>query len=172
MADAPALSSDAIAQALDEPIGAPPLATVARGKRSASIAIDDRTRPLKTAVILRAVVDQLTRAGISNEHITVIVASGAHRPASDHDFEAKIGRDLLAQVRAVAHDPERNLVETGATLGGVPVRDQPRLRRRRLADRHRRGDAASFCGIQRRWENCAARAWPTSTCSRAHTNSR
>lgn len=122
MADAPALSREAMARALAEPIGASPLASVARGKHSASIAIDDRTRPLKTAVILRAVVDELTRAGISNEHITVIVASGAHRPASDHDFAAKIGRELLAQVRAVAHDPERNLVETGATLGGVPVR--------------------------------------------------
>ena len=122
MADAPALCRREIARALDEPIGAPPLETLARGKRSASIAIDDRTRPLKTADLLPELVDRLTQAGVPAEGITIVVASGAHRRASQLDLEAKIGRELLARVRAVPHDPQADLVDTGVALGGVPVR--------------------------------------------------
>ncbi|HET9265664.1 MAG TPA: lactate racemase domain-containing protein, partial [Vicinamibacterales bacterium] len=122
MADAPSLSRSEIARALDHPIGAPPLDTLARGKRSASIAIDDRTRPLKTAVLLPELVDRLTNAGVPIDRITIVVASGAHRRANEQDFEAKIGRELLARVRAVPHDPRADLVDTGVALGGVPVR--------------------------------------------------
>jgi lactate racemase len=122
MADAPSLSRSEIARALDHPIGAPPLDTLARGKRSASIAIDDRTRPLKTAVLLPEIVDRLANAGVPIDRITIVVASGAHRRANEQDFEAKIGRELLARVRAIPHDPRADLVDTGVTLGGVPVR--------------------------------------------------
>jgi nickel-dependent lactate racemase len=122
MADAPSLSRGEIARALDQPIGAPALETIARGKRSASIAIDDRTRPLKSAELLPEIADRLTRAGVPVDRITIIVATGAHRRANQEDLDAKIGRELLGRVRAISHDPEADLEDTGVTMGGVPVR--------------------------------------------------
>lgn len=122
MADAPALSRAEVARALDQPIDAPPLEILARGKRSASIAIDDRTRPLKTAVLLPQLIDRLLQAGIPADRITVVMATGAHRVASAEDFDVKVGRELLGRVRVVPHDPSADLVDTGVALGGVPVR--------------------------------------------------
>jgi nickel-dependent lactate racemase len=122
MADARALSDTEIALALDAPIDAPSLRILSAGKRRVAIAIDDITRPTRTAPLLRLLVDRLTGAGLAPGNITIIVATGAHRSATARDVELKIGRELLGQVRVVSHDPSGDLAPTGVALGGVPVR--------------------------------------------------
>src|SRR5687768_8523121 len=91
MTDARTLSSDDIVRALDAPIGAPSLQTLAKHATSASIAIDDLTRPMKAAPLLSPVLDRLIQGGIPSEKITVVVATGAHRPAEERDVVLKIG---------------------------------------------------------------------------------
>ena len=121
-ADAPALGAAEIARALDEPIGAPRVEDVVRGKTTVAIAIDDLSRPVPASLVLEPLVRRLEAAGIRAEHITIVVASGAHRRATRDDLEQKIGQELLRRVRAVEHDPTASLVDTGVSLAGVPVR--------------------------------------------------
>lgn len=125
MADAPALDADAIRAALRAPVDAPPLGTLARHARGVVIAIDDITRPTKTATVVRLLVEELNAAGVNDDGIAVLIASGAHKRATPEDIERKVGRDLAARVRVVGHDPHGALVDTGVTLGGVPVRVNP-----------------------------------------------
>jgi nickel-dependent lactate racemase len=121
MRDAPALSDAAIGQALDAPLGTEPLEALARSRTRAAIAIDDITRPTRTAPILGQVVSRLVAAGVPHEAITVLIATGAHRAATEADIRLKVG-ELAGRVRVISHDPIGDVVGTGVSLGGQPVR--------------------------------------------------
>jgi nickel-dependent lactate racemase len=107
---------------LDEPIGASPVEAVVRGKTTVAIAIDDLSRPVPASLVLEPLVARLEAAGIRAEHITIVVASGAHRRATRDDLERKVGHELLRRVRTLEHDPSASLVDTGVSLAGVAVR--------------------------------------------------
>jgi len=121
MRDAPALSDGAIARALDGPVGAPSLETLATGRSRAVIAIDDITRPTRTAAPVSAVVRRLNAAGIADEAITILIATGAHRAATAEDVRLKVG-ELASRIRVLSHDPVADVVETGVSLAGQAVR--------------------------------------------------
>jgi hypothetical protein len=70
----------AVYDALALPIGAPPFATLVRGRKSACILICDITRPVPNHLFLRPLIEGLLAAGTPRERITVLVATGLHRP--------------------------------------------------------------------------------------------
>jgi len=71
-----------LTDALEHPIGCAPLAELARGKRTAAIAVCDITRPAPNRVTLSPLLDRLHAAGIPVEGITILVATGLHRGAT------------------------------------------------------------------------------------------
>ena len=121
MADAPALSAQALEAAIDTPVGTPSLEDVARGARSAAIAVDDLTRPTRAEALVTALLQRLNAAGIEDRNIAVVIASGAHREADARDIALKLG-SVAGRVRVEGHAPHGDLVDTGVRLGGVPVR--------------------------------------------------
>ena len=56
------------------------LARAAQGRRSACILICDITRPVPNHLFLRPMIEDLVAAGIPAARITVLVATGLHRP--------------------------------------------------------------------------------------------
>jgi nickel-dependent lactate racemase len=116
----------AVAQALAKPIGAPSLAEHARGKRSACILICDITRPVPNHLFLRPVIEQLLGAGVAAEAITVLVATGLHRPNEGEELARVVGDPwVLDKVRVVNHFARDDAahVDLGRTKGrGVPVK--------------------------------------------------
>src|SRR5687768_4520572 len=121
MRDAPAMTAGEIDRALDRPVGADRLDVLASSRRRAVIAVDDITRPTRTAPLAEAVVARLTAAGMPLDAITVLIATGAHASATSTDVRLKVG-DLADRVRVISHDPTADVVETGVSLGGQPVR--------------------------------------------------
>ena len=73
---------EAVRAALARPVGTPPLAELARGKSSACMLICDITRPVPNGVFLPILIRELMAAGIAAERITVLVATGLHRPCA------------------------------------------------------------------------------------------
>ena len=122
LADAPPLSEAALAAAIDAPVGAGRLQEVARGARSAAIAVDDLTRPTRAERLVLALLQRLNEAGIEDRNIAVVIATGAHREADARDFVLKLGSTIPGRVRVEGHAPQGDLVDTGVHLGGVPVR--------------------------------------------------
>ena len=120
MRDAPALTPAELDSALDHPVGAPSLGVLAAGKRRAVIAIDDMTRPTRTAPLVSRVVSRLLAAGMTLDSITVLIAVGAHQAATPEDVHGKVG-DLASRVRVVSHDPIDGVASTGVLLAGKPV---------------------------------------------------
>ena len=115
----------AIAGALDAPTGAPALRDLARGAGSACILICDITRPVPNGLFLRPLIERLNAAGIPLEKITVLVATGLHRPNLGDELAELVGDPwVLEHVRVENHDArdEAAHVDLGRTAGhDVPV---------------------------------------------------
>ena len=117
-------SETAVVQALDNPVGTPPLRTLAETANSAAIAICDITRPVPNGLFLRPMIEQLIGGGISADAITVIVATGLHRPNLGTELEELIGDSwVLRQVKVVNHyardDDAHVLVGKTKTRGSI-----------------------------------------------------
>jgi nickel-dependent lactate racemase len=113
----------ALDSALDRPVGTPPLAELARGKRSAAISICDITRPAPNRLTLPPVLRRLEGAGIPREGITILIATGLHRPATESEIREICGEEIASTFRVVNHDA-RDLSShrhLGASRSGTPV---------------------------------------------------
>jgi nickel-dependent lactate racemase len=110
-------------RALDRPIGTAPLAELAHGKRSAAISVCDITRPAPNRKTLPPILRRLEAAGIARDAITILIATGLHRPATDAEIREICGEETASAYRVVNHDARvlsshRHL---GATSTGTPV---------------------------------------------------
>src|SRR6202012_6115490 len=83
--------SGAIAAAFRQPIGSAPLAELARGKKSACILICDITRPVPNRLFLRPMIETMVAAGIPLAAITILVATGLHRPNEGEELAEVVG---------------------------------------------------------------------------------
>src|SRR4051794_9385968 len=86
----------AIAAAIDKPIGSRPLAELARGKKDACVVICDITRPVPNQLILPPIVRTLEAAGIPRGRITVLIATGLHRPNEGAELLEMVGPEIVA----------------------------------------------------------------------------
>ncbi len=107
-----------VRRAMAQPIDTPPLVQLARGRKCVAIVIDDATRPVPNYQMLRPIVDELRQAGISNEQITVVVATGLHRAVTVDEARQLVGSLPLNVVSHDAHD-RTSLVPIGTTARGA-----------------------------------------------------
>ena len=116
-------ASAAIDAALDHPIGSKPLVELAAGKRTAAISVCDITRPAPNNLTLPPLLQRLHAAGIPVDGITILIATGLHRCATDEEIQSIVGPEIAARYRVVNHDA-RALDEhrsLGKTVNGTPV---------------------------------------------------
>ena len=113
----------AVEAALDSPINSAPLEQLARGRQTAAISVCDITRPAPNRLVLPPVLSRLEKAGIPRERITILVATGLHRPASAAEIREICGDFVAANYRAENHDARRlaDHRHLGATKSGTPV---------------------------------------------------
>ena len=110
-----------VRKAIENPIASPRLRELAKGKRSCVIIVSDHTRPVPSKDILPEMFAEL-EAGSPGIAITLLVATGFHRPTTTAELEAKLGPDILKRVKIVLHD-SRNAasnVKIGVLPSGAP----------------------------------------------------
>ncbi len=94
----------AVRLALDEPVCSAPLTELAQKARSACIAICDITRPVPNRLFLRPIIERLIQSGVSASEITILIATGLHRPNEGDELAELIGDPwVLDQVKVVNH---------------------------------------------------------------------
>ena len=93
----------ATAEVLAEPIGTPPLAQLAQGRDNACVVMSDITRPVPNKVILPPLLKTLEEAGIARDKITILIATGMHRPNEGAELESMVGREIMDNYRIVNH---------------------------------------------------------------------
>ena len=116
----------AVRQSLDQPIGAADFQTLARGRKSACILVCDITRPVPNHLFLRPMIEDLLAAGVAKERISVLVATGLHRPNEGAELAEVIGDPwVLANVRVANHFArnDEDHIDLGVTrTRGTPVK--------------------------------------------------
>ncbi|PZO78200.1 MAG: nickel-dependent lactate racemase [Mesorhizobium amorphae] len=116
----------AIREALSNPIGSSSLDELAKGRRSACILICDITRPVPNGLFLRLMIEDILAAGVPRDAISVLVATGLHRPNLGEELAELVGDPwVLENVRVENHyaRDEAAHVDLGPTpTRGTPVR--------------------------------------------------
>ena len=101
------------------------LKRITNGCESACILVCDITRPVPNHAFLRPLIENLIRAGIRRDQITVLIATGLHRPNHGKELEAVIGDEwVLRNVRVTNHFAleDRAHVDLGLTSRGTPIK--------------------------------------------------
>ena len=116
----------AVERALAEPVEAPPLASLARGRRSACILVCDVTRPVPNHLFLGPMIRTLVDGGIPARNVTVLVATGLHRPNRGGELAELVGDRWVLDTVAVENHFARDAaahVDLGTTAArGTPVK--------------------------------------------------
>jgi nickel-dependent lactate racemase len=120
----PLTDPDAVLErVLSHPTGSPSLARLAEGRQDACILICDITRPVPNEMILRPVLRQLEEAGIARDRITILVATGLHRPNEGDELVEMLGHHISQNYRVENHYGQRKEehVYLGESPRGVPI---------------------------------------------------
>jgi nickel-dependent lactate racemase len=114
----------AVAQALRAPVGSPPLGDLGRGRRDACVLVCDITRPVPNGLLLPPIIRELEAAGLPRERITILIATGLHRPAPEDEKRFLVGdEEVYRTVKVENHLAEDDAmhVRLGTTSRGTPV---------------------------------------------------
>lgn len=118
-------TTKAIAQALASPVDSKSLAELTRPGMNACILICDITRPVPNQLFLRPLIDELMKGGLALEDITILVATGLHRPNEGAELAELVGDPWVLEKICVenhfARDDDAH-VEVGTTSRGTIAR--------------------------------------------------
>ena len=121
---APALAdpTGAVEQALASPVGARPLKEIAAGKRSACVVVSDFTRPVPNKIILPPLLNALEQAGIDRSAITILIATGMHRPNLGQELIDLVGREIAGGYNCLNHYcRDKTNFRRVAEIEGAPI---------------------------------------------------
>jgi nickel-dependent lactate racemase len=112
-----------ICRALQEPIGSPPLRELVNAGDRVVVVGDDGTRLTPTERIVPLLLDELNAGGVPDADITLVIATGTHRPMTPEEMATKYGPRVTDRVRVTNHDclDEGSLVSCGTTRRGTEV---------------------------------------------------
>ncbi len=85
------------------PIGSPRLRELSAGKKTCTLIISDHTRPVPSKHIIPHMLAEL-REGNPDIEITLLVATGCHRPSRREELVNKLGEEIVDRERIVIHD--------------------------------------------------------------------
>jgi nickel-dependent lactate racemase len=123
--DTPSLADPrtSLRKVLSDPIGSPPLIELAKGKKDACIVICDITRPVPNELMLRPMLETLEASGIARDEITILVATGLHRPNEGKELIELVGSHIAENYRIENHHGKLLHEHTylGESPRGVPI---------------------------------------------------
>src|SRR5215210_878704 len=97
----------AFREAVRNPIGSAPLEELVGDKDRIAVVIPDITRPLPSDRLLPWLFEELSHA--TPENVTIVNGTGSHRPNTEEELVAMVGREVASNYRIVnhnAHDPD------------------------------------------------------------------
>jgi nickel-dependent lactate racemase len=76
----------------------------------------DATRACPDHVIVPAILWELDRAHVPDDHITLLYATGLHRPSTRAEKIAKLGKEVVERYRVIDHDVRHCEPRSGETI--------------------------------------------------------
>ena len=109
-----------IVEALAKPIGSKPLSELAsklsrQGK--VVVVVPDITRPVPNQLLLEPLLNGLAAAGVECGQITILIATGMHRPSTSEEKIELVGEKIAKSYRMVDHraDEKQSLIGLNAS---------------------------------------------------------
>ncbi|MBD1810084.1 nickel-dependent lactate racemase [Microcoleus sp. FACHB-SPT15] len=96
----------AIAEALANPIGSPPVHELAHPGDRVCIVFTDITRASPDWLLVPPILQELEQAGVRDEDITLLCGIGLHRPSTREEKVAKLGRSIVERYRVIDNEPQ------------------------------------------------------------------
>lgn len=112
-----------IEMALDHPIGTAPVEALVSPEDEVVIIVNDHTRPGPNRQIVKGLIARLEQAGVRDEKVTFVVATGSHRATTPAELDDIIGPEMQRRFKVHVHDcqDEENLVYLGDSSQGMPL---------------------------------------------------
>lgn len=92
-----------VERALANPVASPPLRRLASGRSRATVITSDHTRPVPSRITLPPLLEEM-RAENASLEVTLLVATGMHRPTTADELGERLGSSILSRERVVVHD--------------------------------------------------------------------
>ncbi|MFX0012765.1 MAG: nickel-dependent lactate racemase [Candidatus Hermodarchaeota archaeon] len=93
--------------AIQDPIGGHSLEDIVREKEkleSICIVVSDATRPVPSHLIIEALISELEHLGIESRMITILIATGLHRPSNKEEIQRIVGKQYYNKVKVINHN--------------------------------------------------------------------
>ena len=112
-----------IEEAIDNPIGTPPLEEIVFRGCSVNIICDDITRPTPVKMILGILIPKLIEYGVDKKNIKIILALGSHRYMTEDEIIAKVGTEIYREFIVLNSEfrDKRKLENLGKAPDGVEI---------------------------------------------------
>ncbi|MGZ6346783.1 MAG: nickel-dependent lactate racemase family protein, partial [Anaerolineales bacterium] len=108
----------AIHEALIHPIGNKPLMTLARRGTHVCIVFTDITRSCPDHLLVPAILAELQKAGVKDEDITLLCATGMHRASTLTEKISKLGADIVNRIKVIDNEPQNpHVLENLGVIG-------------------------------------------------------
>ena len=93
---------EAVRDAINHPLASPALRDIVQTGQSVAISICDNTRPMPSRTVLPVLLEELSHTpGLD---VAVLVATGTHRAATDHELREMVGENVVNNYEVVNHD--------------------------------------------------------------------
>ncbi|HHW43548.1 nickel-dependent lactate racemase [Desulfofundulus thermobenzoicus] len=106
-----------VRQSLQNPVSSPPLSAMVAGKSHIVIISSDHTRPVPSRITVPLLLEEIKK-GNPRAKITILVATGMHRPSTPEELTQKFGEEVLEQVTVKVHRSQED--EEMTFLGNLP----------------------------------------------------
>ena len=116
-------ATQAVADAVAQPLGTAPLRDLVRADSRVAIVVSDITRPVPNQTLLPPILAAVHDAGVPREAVVIVVGTGMHRASTSDEVQRMLGPELAATYEVVSHDgrDKDSLALLGASARGVEI---------------------------------------------------
>ena len=113
-----------IEESIKNPLNSKPLEEIVSEGDRVVIVVDDKTRSSPSYLMVPILTSHLNKIGVSDKDITIMIATGTHKPMTDKEEIVKLlGGEIVNRFNIVTHDCDNAEFEfVGTTSRGTPVK--------------------------------------------------
>ena len=110
-----AAQEEIVLSSLENPIGSVRLCEKVKGKENILVITSDHTRPVPSAITMPLLLAEIRR-GNPQAKITILIATGMHRPTTEAELRGKLGDAIVDSETIVVHKAETDEMAFFGTL--------------------------------------------------------
>lgn len=118
--EAPLTGGEEVKRALDNPINSKRLQEIVKAGEKVAIVTSDITRPMPSKLVLPYILEELEKAGIKDNDITIVFALGSHRKHTEEEKKYLVGEEIYNRIKCIDSD-SKDFVHFGYTKNNTPI---------------------------------------------------